>query len=312
MIIQRSQNRITVAAPAKINLFLELQARRGDGFHELQTVMSSVNVFDILKFDRSDDDRISLCQVGMCGDANPIVGMPTDESNLVYRALELARKKGKTVGGSNSARGARVSIFKRIPTQAGLGGASSDAAAALIAANEMWDLGLGDLQLHQLAGELGSDVPFFLSGGLALCTGRGEQVEKLNYRGRVPLVIAKPPEGISTKKIYSLCRIPDQPMTTNGLLGGFENGNLNCIGQSMFNRLEQFTSGISDWIERLRREFQNTQCVGHQMTGSGSCYFGVFPSAKTARLATNRLRSRLPDVRFFCCHTLRSANLQRS
>lgn len=306
MIIQRSQDRISIAAPAKINLFLELLAKRADGFHELQTVMSSVNVFDLLEFEQSDDDRISLHQVGLCGDANPIEGMPTDENNLIHKAMDLAWRQGKP---KTQSRGMKVSVFKRIPSQAGMGGASADAAAALIAANEIWDLELDVAHLHDLAGQLGSDVPFFLSGGLALCTGRGEKVKKLSYRGRVPLVIAKPPEGNPTKEIYSRCQIPDEPMSTKSLLGGLDRGDLACIGGTIFNRLEQFASGISNWIERLRSEFQRTECVGHQLTGSGSCYFGIFATAKTARLAASRLRARLPDVRFFCCHTLTSANL---
>lgn len=312
MIIQRSSNRISIAAPAKINLFLELLAKRADGFHELQTVMSSVNLFDLLEFEQSDDDRISLRQVGLCGDAAPVEGMPTDESNLIRRALDLVRRQGKPgVAPCRMKAGMKVSVFKRIPSQAGMGGASSDAAAALIAANELWDLGLGSSQLNELAGQLGSDVPFFLSGGLALCTGRGEQVEKLNYRGRVPLVIAKPPEGIPTAEIYSRCQIPAQPKRVKDLLGGFNSRDLTCIGKTMFNRLEQFASGISEWIERLTAEFQRTDCVGHQLTGSGSCYFGVFPTVRSARRGANRLRARLPDVRFYCCHTLNSANLSQ-
>ena len=305
MIFKRSVDRVSVIAPAKINFYLELLARREDGFHELETVMSGVSIYDHLLFERTGDtaNRIAIKPATLCGNPVPISGMPTDESNLVYKALDLVRqtmevRKTPVDGGIN------VSIHKRIPTQAGLGGASSDAAAALLAANELWKLGLSLKDLQHLGGELGSDVPFFLTGGLALCTGRGEQVKNLNYPVRVPLVIAKPPEGISTAEIYSRCRVADQPIQTKDILAGFETGNLRSIGRQLFNRLEQIATGISNWIDRLKWEFHRTECLGHQLTGSGSCYFGIFPTARSARLAANRLCSRMPDVKFYCCHTL--------
>ena len=299
MIINRFEQRVSIAAPAKVNLYLELLGKRSDGFHELETVMVNVDLFDQLSFSKRRDEKIALRSNEICKSPHPITGVAWDEQNLIYRAVDLVRQRcGVRLG-------VDVAVQKNIPAQAGLGGASSNAAATLVAVNELWQLNLDRSELLELAAELGSDVSFFLGSGSAVCTGRGEQVENLNYPGGVPLVIAKPPEGNSTAEIYSRCEIPAQPMTSKVLLRSLKLGNLHSIGQGLFNRLEQFADEISQWIQPLKESFQRVGALGHQLTGSGSCYFGIFPSLRTARLATVCLKSRMPDVRFYCCSTIR-------
>jgi len=184
MHVRRFSTHIEVLTPAKVNLYLEVLTRRADGFHEIDTVMAGVSIYDSLRFEAIRGSEIRLnCRWGLgCAnlppDANgdlphePLYSdIPGGSENLVWRAVELLRKAG------GLERGASIELVKRIPAAAGLGGGSSDAAAALVAANYGWNLNLPQEQLRELAAELGSDVPFFLSGlssgGAARCRGRG-------------------------------------------------------------------------------------------------------------------------------------------
>ncbi len=258
--------------------------------------MANVGIYDLLSFTPTDTSQIVLQHVDICGDVNPVVGMPTDDRNLIYRALDLVRNQ------AGQELGVQVEICKRIPTEAGLGGASSNAAAAILAANQIWNLNWSISRLRELATRLGSDVAYFLTGGLALCFGRGEKVVNLNYACNWDIVIAKPPEGFSTADIYSRCEVPTIPIKSDELLVGLKSGNVSRVGRHLFNRLQQFATGVSQWVERLGTEFDRTaSVVGHQLTGSGSCYFGIYPNRKSARLAATCLSSRLPNVSFYSC-----------
>ena len=164
-----------IQAPAKVNLFLEVFGRRDDGYHELETLLVPVRLYDSLCF-----AAMSAGQDGSAGPLElhvstsggqsilrPLEDVPTDRTNLVIRALELLREQ------SGCRFGAVVDLVKRIPISAGLGGGSSDAAAALRLANRGWNIGFNDLQLSELGAQLGSDVPFFLAISPAVCRGRG-------------------------------------------------------------------------------------------------------------------------------------------
>jgi len=160
-----------ISAPAKVNLYLELLGKRSDGFHELETIMTTVSLFDQLSFTANSTGQLELSihmpeslnhQSAIATAAEPI---PTDERNLVIKSLLLLRRlKNET---DADVRGMDVRLIKRIPSSAGLGGASSNAAAALIAGNALWNLNLSPERLHESAAEIGSDVPFFLEGGMA-------------------------------------------------------------------------------------------------------------------------------------------------
>jgi 4-diphosphocytidyl-2-C-methyl-D-erythritol kinase len=155
---------LVIDAPAKLNLHLSVLGRRADGYHELETVMASIGLYDTLRLEPEQDGRLELT----CEGADSLAA---DESNLVLRAARLmAAEHGASPG-------ARLRLLKRIPMQAGLGGGSSDAAAALVGLNLLWNLKLPSAELHRLAAMLGSDVNFFVdSTPLALCRGRGEVV----------------------------------------------------------------------------------------------------------------------------------------
>src|SRR4030067_2793368 len=161
MKIWEERGKLKIAAPAKINLFLEILGKRPDGYHELETVMQEISLFDYLSMEESDKDVLFSC-------SNP--GLAAGEDNLVVKAVRLFQKE------SGISKGVKVFLDKKIPVGAGLGGGSSDAAATLAGLNKLWKTGYDETKMMSIAGKLGSDVAFFVLGKTALCKGRGEAV----------------------------------------------------------------------------------------------------------------------------------------
>jgi 4-diphosphocytidyl-2-C-methyl-D-erythritol kinase len=185
-----------------------------------------------------------------------------------------------------------MSLVKRIPAAAGLGGASSDAAAALVAANLGWNLGWTRERLMELAAELGSDVPFFLTEvGAAVCRGRGEQIAPLRA-ARLHVVVVRPPVGLSTPQVYRRCRPAAAPASVQNLRQALECGNAAGVARQLANRLQAPAAELTTWIGQLEDEFSRQDCLGHQMSGSGSSYFGICRSARHAQRVASRLRAR--------------------
>jgi 4-diphosphocytidyl-2-C-methyl-D-erythritol kinase len=212
--------------------------------------------------------------------------VPEGPANLAARAVEL-------LGSRAGVRlGATVRLIKRIPSAAGLGGGSSDAAAALAAANELWRLGWPPRDLAELGAELGSDVPLFFSPGPAICRGRGERVEPIAPAGPLHFVVARPPAGLSTAAVYRACQPGRPPRRVEPLREALELGDARKAGRLLFNRLEPAAEELSPWIARLREEFAAADCLGHQMSGSGSSYFGLCRHARHARRVAGRLRAK--------------------
>ncbi|MEM7453695.1 MAG: 4-(cytidine 5'-diphospho)-2-C-methyl-D-erythritol kinase [Planctomycetota bacterium] len=301
-----TSNQFELHSPAKINLFLELLGRRPDGFHELVTIISPVSIYDTLRFRPVSGDGIELKVVTARQRTDePDQQIPSGPENLIWKALQLFKEHCGISKGSTTP-GAEVLITKRIPAAAGLGGASGNAAAALQAARRMWNPEVDDTTLNELAATLGSDVPVFLAGMTAMCTGRGESVRSIPCPAGIPLVIVQPPVGLSTAGVYSICKIPARVESENEILAEIQTGSLAGIASGMFNRLEEFASTMTDWIKRLREEFTGIGCIGHQMTGSGSAYFGVFSTEKQARIAAARLANRMPETTVFPCSTLQA------
>ncbi len=285
---------VRVAAPAKINLFLEILARRDDGFHELETVMVAVSLYDTVELTATDDGRIGLtCRVpspqqvsrGRDASANVFSGLSAGPDNLVLQALSRLQRA------SGTPYGAKAHLVKRIPLQAGLGGGSSDAAAALLAANRAWKLNWKPSRLMRLAEELGSDVPFFLAEGAAICRGRGEQITRIPHVVAWPVLIAHPGRGLSTAQVYAHCRVPRQPRSASPVLAALATGSRSKMAAAMFNRLQQPAEALRPETRALQDNFKQWIGQGYQMTGSGAAYFGVCPSLRYARRAARWLRS---------------------
>jgi 4-diphosphocytidyl-2-C-methyl-D-erythritol kinase len=274
--------------------------KRRDGFHELETVLAPVGVYDTLFFTPQDNGKIELACRWATGLAAREVSqrkptssarellfdaLPSGPENLAWKACVLLRQR------SGIQQGATMELVKRIPAAAGLGGASSDAAAALIAGNQAWRLHWPIDRLLDLAAELGSDVSFFLMCGAAVARGRGEKLEAIRS-SRLHAVVVRPPVGLSTPRVYQHCQPKSVHVGAAGLIAALARGRASQIGQHLVNDLQPASSTITPWINTLARELQNQNVVGHQMSGSGSSYFGLCRSRRHARRVAARLRAR--------------------
>ena len=310
MFIRQYGHQFRIDTPAKVNFFLELHGRREDGFHQIDTVMQTVSLWDRLDFIPSEGQEIRLsCQLqqpaGQPGEQDPI---PTDGRNLVVRACERLRDYAiEHQIDSPLSLGLEIHLTKWIPSAAGLGGASSNFAAALVGANRAWKLGLNLPQLHAIAAELGSDVPFFLYGGACRCTGRGEIIQSVPAPAGVDMVIIKPPVALSTKDVFGRVDLESPHLPTasaDPTVQAIATGRAQQIASSLFNRLTQPATELTDQMECVSKKFEQVGSLGHQMSGSGSSYFGIFPNRKSARVARQQLSSQLPNCRVFAVRTL--------
>lgn len=311
MNLQHDSTYLTVHAPAKVNLYLELLGKRDDGFHQIETYMSTVSLYDTLSFALRDDSRLVLSVKS--DQPTGTDSIPDGADNLVLKAAMAVRNFCKT---NVPAQGVSIVLHKRIPSAAGLGGASSDAAATIKSLNHLWRAGLDNNQMHEIAAQLGSDVPFFLKGGAAFCEGRGELISSVKSPTGHWLVIGKPPTGLSTPRVYSRVSLSDsQPLSclqqSSAEFGlRLRQGRISAIGGALSNRLQRFAMPLNAEIAEVEKEFQLLQqlgrCCGHRLSGSGSSYFGLFGSKRLASNAAQRLRGRMPGFRFYCCQTIGS------
>lgn len=290
MQVRSADSGLEIWAPAKLNLFLEVLARRDDGFHEIETLMCPIGLYDTLHFRPNRSGHVCLTSrwAGGAGEhgASQQETLPEGTANTVVRACELLRRR------TGEALGADVTLVKRIPMAAGLAGGSSDAAAALLAANQGWELNLSPLELAKLAAEIGSDVPFFLGRGPAICRGRGEQIETVAGLGMLHFVVVKPPAGLSTADVYRACRPVGQPARVERLVSALKQGRLSEAGRLLVNRLQSPAEKLTSAIGELKAEFARLDCPGHQMSGSGTSYFALCRSARHARGIARILQAR--------------------
>lgn len=293
--------RMEVWSPAKLNLFLEVQRRREDGFHEIETLMCPVSLYDRVVLAAGGQGEGSAPAIRVTcrwaaelwnssaapARATPGLQLPQDDQNTVGKALRaLAHHAGQAFN-------VTAQVIKCIPAAAGLGGGSGNAAAALLAANHLWGLRYPLATLAKIASAVGSDVPFFLYRAAAICTGRGELIQPVSRVGRLHAVIVKPPIGFSTAEVYQHCQCPQSPQTSAPLLRALRDGNFLALRNSLFNRLQPAAARISDWIERAHGEFERSGCVAHQMSGSGSSYFGISRNRQEAKRLAARMQSHL-------------------
>lgn len=281
---------ICLNAYAKINWTLNILGTRDDGYHQMDMLMQSVDVCDTLWLE--EDESLSLRSAGAeeenaASDGLSSQAVMYDQSNLVYRAA-LALKQRFGVD-----RGARIRLQKRIPSGAGMGGGSADAAAALIGLNWLWGLGLDRQQLCAIGLTLGADVPFMLTGGLARVGGIGEAITPLSPAPRVPLVLMQPCGGLSTGKIFSAYDAlaqgniprPDNTLAQAALL----KGDLPALASAMNNVLEAVSLPARPALGEALSALRQAGAVRAMMTGSGSVVYGVFQTDQQAEAALNTL-----------------------
>jgi 4-diphosphocytidyl-2-C-methyl-D-erythritol kinase len=269
---------LKVSAPAKTNLFLEVPCKRPDGFHELDTVFVTLALADTLELESLAGGSLELLVEG----AGPDV--TAGPENLVHRAAVALREH---VGQPEL--GARIRLQKQIPSGGGLGGGSSNAAAALRGLDALWGLELPPTDLHALAAGLGSDVAFFLEGGLQRGRGRGELLEPLGPCPTLHLVLVLPDFGCPTPRVYSALApfLPSQPRTADALVAALASGDLERIAAELFNRLEQPARAEFPQLVDLDRSLRAREGVlTTLLSGSGSTLVALAESAAAAeRLA---------------------------
>ena len=284
---------VTLRAFAKINLSLRVSRGTREGFHDVQTVLQAITLFDRVRCEARRGPFLIRCDMP---------GVPTDRSNLVWKAAQLLwQAAGRNGDPANTV----VTLQKNIPMQAGLGGGSSNAAAALLGLRRLWKIRVSDEQIHALASRLGSDVPFFLVGGTALGLGRGDEVYPLEELPRYWVVLAIPPFGVATADAY---RWFDE-----GEKGGREDfpGPTRKSSQPLsvvpnvplVNDLEGPVARKHPEIARLTRRLAQSGALMAAMSGSGSTVFGVFSSARAAHRGAKGLAE--DDVRVMTARFLR-------
>ncbi|MBM61808.1 MAG: 4-(cytidine 5'-diphospho)-2-C-methyl-D-erythritol kinase [Acidobacteria bacterium] len=267
---ERAVGIVRLRAYAKVNLDLQVGAKRPDGFHDLRTIIQTIRLYDTLTLRAISGP----CQV-RCSSA----GVPQDRDNLVWGAMH---KLWTASGRHGDPTGVKVTITKRIPVQAGLGGGTSDAVAVLRGVCRFWGLTFGHHELDGIASELGADGPFFLVGGTALGIGRGDEIYPLAELPRYWVVVAVPPRGVSTVEAYGWL---EQDRDSTGGRGGFPGRQVwrspQVIGSSIAldgvdNELEKPVAGRRPEIRRAVRKLANSGAEIAAMTGSGSAVFGLF------------------------------------
>ncbi len=280
---------VSLLANAKINLFLDLGGVLMNGYHGIWTVMQSVDLADRITVDLTEGGISVSCTDGK---------IPTGEKNIAYKAASLF------LDHIGSTQGVHISIEKRIPSQAGLGGGSADAAGTLLALNRLFGNPIDKQQLCRLAFRCGADVPFCLDGGMQLCQNMGEVIAPMPALNDVHIVIAKPQAGVSTAEAYAAydnavwVRRADREQ----FLYFSATGNTPEILRRCFNIFEQFIEvpGRADIKSLMRKHNAKAAC----MSGSGSAIYGIFVDRKAAEACAEQLRSIAPDV--FVCSPCKS------
>jgi len=268
-----------------VNLYLEVLGKRADGYHEINTLLVAVRLYDTLVLKDDPSGRLQL----RCNYPN----LATGEDNLVMRAARLLQAH------SGCQRGATLRLVKRIPLAAGLAGGSSDAAAALAGLNQLWHLGLTKSDLTTLAAQLGSDVPFFFHTPAAWCTGRGEQVEALKLQRPLDFVIVCPKAGLSTAEVYKHVSVPERPESGEAIRRATQEGDVEAMGRALHNRLQPAAESLCPAIAKLHTLLAEAKPAGQLMSGSGSSLFALCHHRVEAQAIARRLRQQPDQFRVF-------------
>lgn len=266
---------IRIKAPAKINLFLDITEKKDNGYHNLSSVMQSLDLFDYVTISKNDTNKIAI----ICN-----IKELENEENLAYKAAVRFFDFSKISCGIN------IEIDKRIPSEAGLAGGSSDAAAVLYGLNKMFEFPVPEEDLLKIASKLGADVPFLLKGSTLLCSGIGDDFTEINLLPMCWILIVKPGFGMSTPESF---RYYDEheseihhTISENTFTESLKKEDIREISSNLFNILEQTAS--SSEIEIIKEKLLSSGALGSAMTGSGTAVYGIFDSCEKA-VSANKL-----------------------
>ncbi len=276
---------VSIRCPAKINLYLDVRGKRQDGYHEIRTVMQSIDLYDALCIEEGEKSIGIVCDLS---------SLPVDSRNLCWRAADEMRRHARRAGG------VRISLSKKIPVAAGLGGGSSDAAGVLRGLNELWKLGMRTEELERMGAMLGSDVPFFIGGGTAFCSGRGERVTAVKDAASYSYVLITPPIAVSTAGVYAALTpaVGKPSVGEEGFLAVIASGDPVRLGGALYNRLEENEGPHMREVERLKKMLRGHGALGASMSGSGPSVFGIAKDETAARRLVETIRPELADGTF--------------
>ncbi len=275
--------RLLEKAPAKINLALDVLYKRPDDYHEVEMVMTTVDLSDRIELSPLREDEIRIVS------ENRFV--PSDQRNLAYQAAQLVKRTYQI------REGVEIFIEKQIPVAAGLAGGSSDAAAVLRGLNRLWDLELSADQLAELGAQIGSDVSFCVYGGTALATGRGEQIKQLPAPPPCWVVLAKPSIGVSTQAIYQNLDLNEvEHPNVQNMIRALDRGDYHEMCAQIGNVLEPVTSQLHFEVDQLKNQMNEFGADAVLMSGSGPTVFGLVQQETRAHRIYNGLRGFCEEV----------------
>jgi 4-diphosphocytidyl-2-C-methyl-D-erythritol kinase len=272
---------IKLRAYGKINLAIDAISKRADGYHDVEMIMQSVSLSDLIAI-RETSFGIGLNSNCKC--------IPLSEDNIAYKAAKLM------MDCTGISSGIDIYLQKNIPVAAGMGGGSADAAAVLVGLNKMWGLRLGDCELMDMALSLGADVPFFILGGTVLACGIGEKLTPIKPLNDVLMLIVKPDFGVSTAEVYSMLDIskitkrPDIPQ----MIDAIRMRDLTAIGRNMCNVLEQVVCALHPEVSELKQQMIRKGALGSLMSGSGPTVYGLFDDYDQAEEVYKAFKERYP------------------
>ncbi len=291
--------KLFLRSPAKVNLFLEILGKRGDGYHNVETILETVNLFDdIILEDKKEEIKIT----------SNLPELPLGKENLAYQAASLLKERLKIK------RGVQIIIDKRIPLASGLGGGSSNAASVLLGLNRLWNLNLSYEEIADLARKIGADVPFFLRGGRALGKGRGDELQPLPQNPTLYFILVSPDFEISTEWAYENLKgacppklgparsclaeaggerrrdLTKERRSIKMILSTLKSGAIKKIGDSLYNRLEEAVIPRHPLIGRIKERLLELGACGALMSGSGPSLFGLAVDQKQAVKIYDRIK----------------------
>lgn len=264
-------NSITLKSRAKINLSIDVLGKRQDGYHLVEMIMQTIDLYDLIEINEKDNDQITIKSTSD--------EIPLDCNNLVYKAANLIKKT------FNINKGVEIHIKKNIPVAAGMAGGSSNAAAVLVGLNKLWNLNLSNQQLEKIGLKLGADVPFCINGGAVLASGIGEELTPIQGLTKdVCILVCKPDLFVSTKEVYECIDSKDIDKRPNNkfLIECLKNEDTRQLAENMFNVLEGVTMDKHPVIQQIKDIMTNNRALGAMMSGSGPTVFGLYENREDA------------------------------
>ncbi len=270
-------------APAKINLSLDVLSKRDDGYHNVEMIMTTIDLSDRIEFHELKKDRITISLESRF--------VPSDERNLAYKAAALFKERYGIKAGVH------IKIEKNIPVSAGLGGGSSDAAAVLRGLNRLWSKNLSLKELACLGAELGTDVPFCVYGGTGIATGRGENVELLKSAPACWVVLAKPNIGVSSGAVFQQIKLHEiEHPNTEKLMKALGENDFSMICAHLGNALESITMALHPEVRHIKETMMQAGATGTLMSGSGPTVYGLAMQESKAQRIYNGMRGFCEEV----------------